>query len=141
MRLRASAIMRAELVALLQKLAGQEEEAELVIVGDIFGMWESTNIKGPEKLQALMQQFPIIFEAFREAGEKIKITLLPGNHDYEIAPPFSNGHYDESQAEGLKRFADCIHGGPAGVATAYVHKRRLLGSLLSDQYHQIYSAS
>ena len=75
----------AELVAFLQKLAGREEEAELVIVGDIFGMWEFTNIKGPEKLQALMQQFPNIFEAFREAGEKIKITLLPGNHDYEIA--------------------------------------------------------
>ena len=75
----------AELVAFLQKLAGQEEEAELVIVGDIFGMWEFTNIKGPEKLQALMQQFPNIFEAFREAGEKIKITILPGNHDYEIA--------------------------------------------------------
>ena len=75
----------AELVAFLQKLAGREEEAELIIVGDIFGMWEFTNIKGPEKLQALMQQFPNIFEAFREAGEKIKITLLPGNHDYEIA--------------------------------------------------------
>lgn len=75
----------AELVAFLQSLAGQEEEAELVIVGDIFGMWEFTNIKGPEKLQALMQQFPNIFAAFREAGEKIKITILPGNHDYEIA--------------------------------------------------------
>ena len=75
----------AELVAFLQRLAGQEEEAELVIVGDIFGMWEFTNIKGPEKLQALMQQFPNICEAFREAGEKIKITILPGNHDYEIA--------------------------------------------------------
>ena len=75
----------AELVAFLQKLAGQEEEAELVVVGDIFGMWEFTNIEGPEKLQTLMQQFPNIFDAFREAGEKIKITILPGNHDYEIA--------------------------------------------------------
>jgi len=75
----------AELVAFLQRLEGQEEESELVIVGDIFGMWEFTNIKGPEKLLALMQQFPNIFEAFREAGEKIKITILPGNHDYEIA--------------------------------------------------------
>jgi UDP-2,3-diacylglucosamine pyrophosphatase LpxH len=75
----------AELVAFLQKLASKEEEVELVIVGDLFGMWEFTNIKGPEKLQALMQQFPNIFKAFREAGEKIKITLLPGNHDYEIA--------------------------------------------------------
>jgi UDP-2,3-diacylglucosamine pyrophosphatase LpxH len=75
----------AELVAFLQQLTGLEEEAELIIVGDIFGMWEFTNIKGPEKLQALMRQFPNIFEAFRKAGEKIKITLLPGNHDYEIA--------------------------------------------------------
>ena len=75
----------AELVEFLQKLAGREEEAELVIVGDIFGMWEFTNIKGPEKLHALMQQFPNIFAALREAGKKIKITLLPGNHDYEIA--------------------------------------------------------
>jgi len=75
----------AELVAFLKELAGQEQEAELVIVGDIFGMWEFTNIEGPEKLQALVQQFPTIFEALREAGEKIKITILPGNHDYEIA--------------------------------------------------------
>jgi len=74
-----------ELVAFLQELAGREEETELVIVGDIFGMWEFTNIKSPEKLQALMQQFPTIFEALRKAGEKIKITILPGNHDYEIA--------------------------------------------------------
>lgn len=75
----------AEFVEFLQKLTGQEEEAELIIVGDIFGMWEFTDIKGPEKLQALMRQFPNIFKALREAGEKIEITILPGNHDYEIA--------------------------------------------------------
>ncbi len=74
-----------ELVGFLKKLAAQEEDAELLIVGDIFGMWEFTNIQGPEKLPALMQQFPNIFAAFREAGEKVKITILPGNHDYEIA--------------------------------------------------------
>jgi len=48
-------------------------------------MWEFTNIEGPQKLNALMQQFPNIFAAFREVGEKVKITMLPGNHDYEIA--------------------------------------------------------
>ncbi len=26
-----------------------------------------------------------VFEGFRKAGEKIKITILPGNHDYEVA--------------------------------------------------------
>lgn len=75
----------AELLLFLNKLAAAEEDAELVILGDIFGMWEFTDIDGPEKLQALIVQFPKIFEAFRSAGEKIKITLLPGNHDYEIA--------------------------------------------------------
>jgi len=75
----------AELVAFLRRLGVQDEEAELLIVGDVFGMWEFTDIKGPDKLQALTQQFPHIFQAFRAAGEKIKITILPGNHDYEIA--------------------------------------------------------
>jgi UDP-2,3-diacylglucosamine pyrophosphatase LpxH len=75
----------AELIEFLRNLAAQPEDAELIIVGDIFGMWEFTNIDGPQKMNALMQQFPKIFAAFREAGEKIKITMLPGNHDYEIA--------------------------------------------------------
>lgn len=75
----------AELLEFLRKLSVQEEDLELVILGDIFGMWEFTDIEGPQKLQALIGQFPKIFEAFRSAGEKIKITLLPGNHDYEIA--------------------------------------------------------
>ncbi len=75
----------AELVRFLKELAMKEEETELIIVGDIFGMWEFTDIKGPEKLQALIEQFPNIFEAFREAGSRITITMLPGNHDYEIA--------------------------------------------------------
>ncbi|MBW2220083.1 MAG: phosphoesterase, partial [Deltaproteobacteria bacterium] len=33
----------------------------------------------------LIEQFPNIFNAFRRTGEKVKITVLPGNHDYEIA--------------------------------------------------------
>ena len=74
-----------ELVRFLKELAVKGGEAELIIVGDIFGMWEFTDIKGPEKLQALIDQFPNIFEAFREAGSRITITMLPGNHDYEIA--------------------------------------------------------
>ncbi|MGC8906403.1 MAG: metallophosphoesterase [Desulfomonilaceae bacterium] len=75
----------AELVAFLGRLADEAEDAELVIVGDVFGMWEFTDINGPDKLQALIDQFPNIFQAFRRAGEKVKITILPGNHDYEIA--------------------------------------------------------
>ena len=74
-----------ELIDFLKKLAAQQEDAELLIIGDIFGMWEFTDIEGPEKLRTLMRQFPNIFEALRTTGEVVKITMLPGNHDYEIA--------------------------------------------------------
>jgi UDP-2,3-diacylglucosamine pyrophosphatase LpxH len=75
----------AELIAFLEGLAAPREDAELVIIGDIFGLWEFTDIEGLEKLNKLMEQFPRIFEALRHAGETVKITMLPGNHDYEIA--------------------------------------------------------
>ena len=74
-----------ELIEFLGKFAAHRENAELLIIGDIFGMWEFTDIEGPEKLKTLMQQFPRIFEAFRQAGAAVKVTMLPGNHDYEIA--------------------------------------------------------
>ncbi len=63
----------------------QDEEIELVIVGDAFGLWEFTLVEGRDKLGVLLNQFPNIFNAFKKVGEKIKITLLPGNHDYELA--------------------------------------------------------
>jgi UDP-2,3-diacylglucosamine pyrophosphatase LpxH len=75
----------AELIGFLDKLATQQEDAELLIIGDIFGLWEFTDIEGPEKLQAVMEQFPKIFKALQNTGKTVKITMLPGNHDYEIA--------------------------------------------------------
>jgi UDP-2,3-diacylglucosamine pyrophosphatase LpxH len=75
----------AELIAFLEELAGEQEEAELLIIGDIFGLWEFTDLEGPKKLQAVIDQFPRIFQAFRNTGRTVKITMLPGNHDYEIA--------------------------------------------------------
>jgi UDP-2,3-diacylglucosamine pyrophosphatase LpxH len=75
----------AELIEFLETLAAQHEEAELFIIGDIFGLWEFTDIEGIEKLNKLMEQFPKIFQSLRQAGETVKITMLPGNHDYEIA--------------------------------------------------------
>jgi UDP-2,3-diacylglucosamine pyrophosphatase LpxH len=74
-----------ELIGFLENLASRQEEAELLIIGDIFGLWEFTDIEGPQKLHKLMEQFPGIFKALRHAGETVKITMLPGNHDYEIA--------------------------------------------------------
>ena len=75
-----------ELIGFLDSLAGkQEDDPELVIVGDGFGLWEFTQVDGSEKLDVLFSQFPAIFDAFKRAGETIRITLLPGNHDYELA--------------------------------------------------------
>jgi len=75
-----------ELIGFLEMLAAKEDEdVELVIVGDAFGLWEFTQIEGNKKVDVLIGQFPRIFAAFKSAGEKIRITLLPGNHDYELA--------------------------------------------------------
>ena len=75
-----------ELIDFLGELAAKrDEDVELVIIGDAFGLWELTRVEGKDKLDTLIGQFPRIFEAFRETGQKICITLLPGNHDYELA--------------------------------------------------------
>ena len=54
-------------------------------LGDAFGLWEFTQIEGREKIDALIKQFPRIFDTFKRVGESVTITLLPGNHDYELA--------------------------------------------------------
>ena len=59
----------AELIGFLEKLAAQQEEAELLIIGDIFGLWEFTDIEGPEKLKAVMDQFPEYFQGLTECRE------------------------------------------------------------------------
>ncbi len=75
-----------ELVEFLDDLAAKtDEDIELVIVGDAFGLWEFTKVDGEDKLDVLIGQFPRIFETFRNTGETIRITLLAGNHDYELA--------------------------------------------------------
>ncbi len=74
-----------ELIQFMDEIAQRNEDAELIIIGDAFGLWEFTQVEGVEKIKMLIDQFPRIFETFRRVGEKVKITVLPGNHDYEIA--------------------------------------------------------
>ncbi len=102
-----------ELIGLLERLAAiRDEDVELVIGGDAFGLWELNEVDGPDKLDALIGQFPRIFDALRAAGEKIRITLLAGNHDHELAcyPEFVgvlagyNVHLE--QAESITRELD-----------------------------------
>ncbi len=74
-----------ELLTFLERLATTDENAELIINGDAFGLWEFTTIEGIEKFDTLESTYPELFEQFRETGENIDITLLPGNHDHELA--------------------------------------------------------
>ena len=73
-----------ELIEFLRSLEN-EQDAELIINGDAFGLWEFTTLKGVEKLEALIEQQSRLFEQLKKTGSKIPITLMPGNHDYELA--------------------------------------------------------
>ncbi|WP_267639680.1 metallophosphoesterase [Haloarchaeobius amylolyticus] len=74
-----------ELIEFLQTLATTDEDAELVINGDLFGLWEFTELTGLAKFDALVEHHPDLFEQFRRTGETVDITLIPGNHDAELA--------------------------------------------------------
>lgn len=74
-----------ELIRFLRDIADGPIPAELIIPGDAFGFWELTTVEGPEKLDLLIRLHPALFAQFRETGRRVKITLIPGNHDYELA--------------------------------------------------------
>src|SRR5215211_4724364 len=73
-----------ELIEYLKSLE-HEQDAELIINGDAFGLWEFTALEGAGKLEALIEQQSKLFEQLKKTGSKIPITLMPGNHDYELA--------------------------------------------------------
>ncbi|MBU0516959.1 MAG: metallophosphoesterase [Proteobacteria bacterium] len=79
----------AELIVFLRDLAAKAREngreIELIIVGDAFGLWELTSAQGPDKLDVIITKHPELFTQIKSAGENITITLIPGNHDYELA--------------------------------------------------------
>ncbi|EMA33412.1 metallophosphoesterase [Halobiforma nitratireducens] len=74
-----------ELLAFLERLETTDENAELIINGDAFGLWEFTQVDGIEKFEVLEETYPELFEQFRATGETVRITLIPGNHDHELA--------------------------------------------------------
>ncbi len=85
-----------ELLAFLEEFEGTDDDVEIVINGDAFGLWEFTTVAGTEKLDVLEETYPELFETLRRVGEDVEITLLPGNHDHELAA------YDEY----VDRFAE-----------------------------------
>jgi UDP-2,3-diacylglucosamine pyrophosphatase LpxH len=74
-----------ELLAFLERLERTDENAELIINGDAFGLWEITSVEGTDKFDYLTDTYPRLFEQLRTTGDDVTITLLPGNHDHELA--------------------------------------------------------
>ena len=74
-----------ELIGFLAEIAAGAKPAELIIVGDAFGFWELTDREGVSKLEVIAAAHPALFRQLRETGERVTITLLPGNHDYDLA--------------------------------------------------------
>ena len=74
-----------ELLAFLERLETTDEDAELIVNGDAFGLWEFTETEGIAKFDILERRYPRLFEQLRATGENVRITLLPGNHDHDLA--------------------------------------------------------
>jgi UDP-2,3-diacylglucosamine pyrophosphatase LpxH len=94
----------AEFIAFLKELEQEGPDTELLIIGDTFGFWELTLVHGLEKLEHIVKAHQAIFDQLRATGARIKITMMVGNHDYELAcdPGFAaklqayNVHLDKS---------------------------------------------
>ncbi|MGE0792974.1 MAG: metallophosphoesterase [Candidatus Woesearchaeota archaeon] len=72
-----------ELIKFLKSLE-EKTTAELIIVGDLFGFWELNKDLEKDKLIELIKVHKNLFNQFKTTGSKIKIFLVPGNHDYEV---------------------------------------------------------
>ncbi|HLM61910.1 MAG TPA: metallophosphoesterase, partial [Pyrinomonadaceae bacterium] len=74
-----------EFVGFLKRLAKRDSEIELIIAGDTFGFWELTTVQGTEQLDEIIKHHTAIFEQLRVTGARAKITMMVGNHDYDLA--------------------------------------------------------
>jgi UDP-2,3-diacylglucosamine pyrophosphatase LpxH len=74
-----------EFIVFLKELATKGEDAELIIAGDTFGFWELTTVDGPARLDRIIADHRAIFDQLRLTGERVAITLMVGNHDYDLA--------------------------------------------------------
>ena len=74
-----------EFIVFLRELALKDAETELIVAGDTFGFWELTTVRGAAQLDEIIKHHARIFEQFKATGEKIQITMMVGNHDYDLA--------------------------------------------------------
>jgi UDP-2,3-diacylglucosamine pyrophosphatase LpxH len=81
-----------EFIAFLKELENEDPDTELIIVGDTFGFWETTLVHGVEKLDHIVRAHQSIFDQLTITGAHIKVTMMVGNHDYDLAcnPAFAD---------------------------------------------------
>src|SRR4029079_2324601 len=75
----------AEFIEFLNGLEKEGPDTELLIVGDTFGFWELTLVRGVERLAHITQAHQAIFDQLRATGASITVTMMVGNHDYDLA--------------------------------------------------------
>ena len=93
-----------EFIEFLKELEKESADTELLIVGDTFGFWELTLVRGVERLDHIVAAHRAIFDQLRVTGARVKVTMMVGNHDYDLAcdPAFAeklrayNIHLDTS---------------------------------------------
>jgi len=74
-----------EFIGFLKSLEKEGSGTELLIVGDTFGFWELTLVQGGKKLEHIIQAHQAIFDQLKLTGAHIKVTMMVGNHDYDLA--------------------------------------------------------
>ncbi len=75
----------AEFVAFLKEVAAKGTDSELIIGGDTFGFWELTTVTGVAKFDEIVAHHRPIFDQLKATGERVRITVMVGNHDYDLA--------------------------------------------------------
>jgi len=78
-------LTRRRFIAFLKGLENEGPHTELLIVGDTFGLWELTLVEGIEKLDHIITAHQAIFDQLRATGTRIKVPMMVGNHDYDLA--------------------------------------------------------
>lgn len=74
-----------EFIDFLRDLGSKDGDIELIIGGDTFGFWELTTADGLAKFDEIVAHHQPIFDQLKETGTRIKITVMAGNHDYDLA--------------------------------------------------------
>jgi UDP-2,3-diacylglucosamine pyrophosphatase LpxH len=74
-----------EFIDFLKKLEREGPDTELIIVGDTFGFWELTVVRGLDKFDHIVSAHQAIFDQLKATGARIKVTMMVGNHDYDLA--------------------------------------------------------